>query len=588
MSINTDDTVSLEPSTTEVEVVTQRDLTVSSSRDVDVQAVTSTVEGNKKEYSIIGDGLYASVTAEETPFWLTSLIDNAVDTAVASGMVNYDLLVQDVQNAISALNVAQNTYVEQINIDATINGVITTRLATLNSTFDQTFATKAELSTTVATSESALAQDISDLSVTLNGAITSQVATSQLALATENSALAADILVLTTSIETQNGDIATAISDLQTTSTAYTDATGTGIENRFAYNSEIRIGGNYYKTGFGLNTAVTTSGNGTVGNGYSSEFWIDAEKFKFTNSAETGATTPFAIDASGATPQITFNGLVSFSNTTGTPTNTSGSAAPTGTAVDGSTYTQTSVTPHTVWVHSGTWKATNDPDVLANAALDATTKADLAQAAAELAAQTKADLAQVTAEAYADGIVTAEEARAILDATTKANAAQAAAEAASDSLGSAAAAILAAAIDATNKADAAEAAAIVSAQAKANLAQVNASAYADGIVTAEEARAIADATAKANAAQTAAETAAAVDAAARVAVISDNIYVTSTTTIDGGRIYTGTVTADAIEVGAITADMVTTGTGPSRIEISNTCIKVYDNGALRVKIGDLS
>jgi hypothetical protein len=434
MSINTDDTVSLEPSTTEVEVVTQRDLTVSSSRDVDVQAVTSTVEGNKKEYSIIGDGLYASVTAEETPFWLTSLIDNAVDTAVASGMVNYDLLVQDVQNAISALNIAQNTYVEQINIDATINGIITTRLATLNSTLDQTFATKAELSTTVATSESALAQDISDLSVTLNGAITSQVATSQLALAAEDSALAADILVLTTSIETQNGDIATAISDLQTTSTAYTDATGTGIENRFAYNSEIRIGGNYYKTGFGLNTAVTTSGDGTVGNGYSSEFWIDAEKFKFTNSAETGATTPFAIDASGGTPQITFNGLVSFSNTTGTPTNTTGSSDPTGTAVDGSNYVQTSTTPNTIWMYNDGWRATGNPNAL----------------------------------------------------------------------------------------------------------------------------------------------------------VAADLGPTGTTVIDGGRITTNTIDADAIVVGAITADMVTTGTGTSRIEISNSSIKVYNDGILRVVIGDIS
>ena len=69
-----------------------------------------------------------------------------------------------------------------------------------------------------------------------------------------------------------------------------------------------------------------------------------------------------------------------------------------------------------------------------NAINYSTVGADVAGAAAAAivtaatAAQTKADLAQVTAEAYADGIVTAEEARAIADATAKANAAQAAAE----------------------------------------------------------------------------------------------------------------------------------------------------------------
>ena len=60
-------------------------------------------------------------------------------------------------------------------------------------------------------------------------------------------------------------------------------------------------------------------------------------------------------------------------------------------------------------------------------AADATAKAAAAQAAAEAYALAKANLAETTAKAYADGIVTEEEARAIADATAKANAAQAAA-----------------------------------------------------------------------------------------------------------------------------------------------------------------
>jgi hypothetical protein len=74
--------------------------------------------------------------------------------------------------------------------------------------------------------------------------------------------------------------------------------------------------------------------------------------------------------------------------------------------------------------------------------VDNTSDATVLNAAA-LVAQTKATLAKVEASAYADGIVTAEEARAISDATSKANAAQTAA-------------INAAATDATTKANAAK------------------------------------------------------------------------------------------------------------------------------------
>jgi hypothetical protein len=674
MSIDITSSVTLEPSSTEIEVTTQRDLTVPSAHDVDIQIPTSIIEGVKKEYSIVGDGLYASITAEETPFWLASLIDTTVITSIASGMVNYDLLVQDVQNAIGALELAQNTYVEQITIDATINDIITTRLTTLNATVGDISSTILTLDSTVASNELALAQSISDinaalgssasqitdmqlaittadtalasdisnlgvtfnneisaqinsvsaayvaednalaqsitaLDASLNNEITTQITNTQIAQSTLTSALASDITVLTTSIELQNGTIATSISDLDISSTAYTDAVGTSIENRFAYNSEIKIGNEYYKTGFGLDTTVTTSGDGTVGNGYSSEFWIDAEKFKFTNPNQTGSVSPFSIDASGATPAITFNGTVSFSNATGIPTHTNGSAAPSGTPVDGSTYTQTSTSPSTVWLYNSIWNVTNDPTVLAQAAADATAKAAAAQLAAittaAAAANAQAALDLITSAAYADGIVTAEEARAILDATTKADAAQVAAELASDPVGSAAAAQAAAIAsaqtkatlaevtasayadgivtaeeqraiaDATAKADTAEAnakaasdvvgaaaaaqvAAIASAQTKATLAQVTASAYADGIVTAEEARAILDATTKANAAESAAKAAsdALGTAASAVAVVTSNIYAPGTTKIDGGIINTGSVLANI----SMSSPLITGGT----------------------------
>ncbi|MEG0891656.1 MAG: hypothetical protein RSF01_07250, partial [Bacteroidales bacterium] len=67
---------------------------------------------------------------------------------------------------------------------------------------------------------------------------------------------------------------------------------------------------------------------------------------------------------------------------------------------------------------------------IAAAAADATAKSNAAKAASEAYAKAQAEAERVKAEAYADGVVTKEEARAIADATAKANAAKDAAIAA--------------------------------------------------------------------------------------------------------------------------------------------------------------
>lgn len=82
------------------------------------------------------------------------------------------------------------------------------------------------------------------------------------------------------------------------------------VQSKWEYNSNINIGGVYYNSGFGLR-ALATGGDGSEGDPYDSEFWVDAEKFKFTNSNQTGQVSPFTIDASGVTPKVTFNGVVS-------------------------------------------------------------------------------------------------------------------------------------------------------------------------------------------------------------------------------------------------------------------------------------
>ena len=81
------------------------------------------------------------------------------------------------------------------------------------------------------------------------------------------------------------------------------------VDSKWQYNSNLIINGFSYNSGFGLSNSS--------GTGVGSEFWIDASRLKFTNSAKTGRVAPFTIDASKTTPEITFNGKVSFSNVNG-------------------------------------------------------------------------------------------------------------------------------------------------------------------------------------------------------------------------------------------------------------------------------
>lgn len=163
------------------------------------------------------------------------------------------------------------------------------------------------------------------------------------------------ITTLQTNLNSTNITVGGHTTQLNTVDTRIADGVAS-VETKWAYNSTVNINGIYKKSGFGLTTNYT-SGTGTQANPYVSEFWIDASRLKFTNSNMTGRTAPFTIDASGTTPQITFNGKVMFSNVTGTATHTSGTSSPTlgaTTAVEGSTYYNTSTKSGYI-VSNGSW-----------------------------------------------------------------------------------------------------------------------------------------------------------------------------------------------------------------------------------------
>lgn len=304
----------------------------------------------KKEYNIIGDSIFIPSMYEDAPPWLKEFIDTTINVAVT----NRDQSLIDRMEAILTLMdyVPKNQYTEQINQIVSEDGIINSRIATLNSNLtdalSSTNATIAEINLTYASKDeaAAIATNVITASLSGNGEIGSALIQLQEAYADLESTTAQSVNALESVMEGEINGNAQAMETIRTyvgideagagTGTglsAYLESsdgtiggadsqlnntikvTAEGVESKFAYNSVVNINGIYKKSGFGLTTNYT-SGAGTQANPYVSEFWIDASRLKFTNSNQTGQTAPFTIDATGATPQITFNGKVSFTNIT--------------------------------------------------------------------------------------------------------------------------------------------------------------------------------------------------------------------------------------------------------------------------------
>jgi hypothetical protein len=123
-----------------------------------------------------------------------------------------------------------------------------------------------------------------------------------------------------------------------------TTSNGT-VETAFEYSANTKaVGGQYHNAGFGL---YTTSGNGTISNPYESEFWINADRFRFTNEGATGSVTPFTIDATGTAPKIKLTGNVEIDGNITSVNNLNADRITTG-AIELSTLSTRSVTNGTV------------------------------------------------------------------------------------------------------------------------------------------------------------------------------------------------------------------------------------------------
>lgn len=213
-----------------------------------------TVTAKKNEHAIVGDAFFATVNQEDTPEWLLTLVDNVVSTSIESNLTNYDQLIESVRSAIDALDVAQNTYVEQININQIVNGIVSTRLATLNATYENTYATIVNLNASVATTQQAYTQLIQDSVASLNDTVNARITNVELAYTDADTALASSISALTASLVDQTTELegtASSILSLQNYVglTASNTPDGTGILARLSAVENQNDGTLTYHTG---------------------------------------------------------------------------------------------------------------------------------------------------------------------------------------------------------------------------------------------------------------------------------------------------------------------------------------------------
>lgn len=344
-----------------MEVITEKDIEVvidnvgevSTDSALEVDIIDNTelaVSVNRKEFNIVGDELYIPKRYEDAPQWLRDLISTVTEQSYAQKITELNNLSTSLQQLIVELEVAKNTYTQSIISSNDIDERINTAITTLNSSLSDSDATIVNLISTKATPEEASAIALNTISSSINdGEIGALVGAVSNTLVTETGALANNIDLV--HAEMLGGFESTA--DVIQTTQAYVGideagaSTGTGLSayledslgniggadsqvanavyinngvptSKFEYTSNLSKNGVHYKSGFGLKT-LATGGDGSAANPYDSEFWINAAKFKFTNDNVTGQVAPFTIDATGVTPNITFNGKVAFTNITNVP-----------------------------------------------------------------------------------------------------------------------------------------------------------------------------------------------------------------------------------------------------------------------------
>ena len=135
--------------------------------DFDVDT-TFEVTGFKREYAIVGDAFFPTTSVGDTPAWMVDLINEIIDNSLNLALTDIDELKAAILESLRELDVAKNQYEELINIEATIDSIISSRLATLNANLGNANAQIIELQIAKVTAEQAAVIAIDQISAELN------------------------------------------------------------------------------------------------------------------------------------------------------------------------------------------------------------------------------------------------------------------------------------------------------------------------------------------------------------------------------------------------------------------------------------
>lgn len=143
-----------------VEITPEHAVDVATTATEVIGAEDLEISAHKKEYSIVGDALYAT-SLGATPMWLSEIIDSVIGNSLGSALSGVSAAKQDLSDALSSMHIAKNSYEEFISIQATENQATANKLnslsADINSQFSTISAAVSELQTTSVTEDRAIA-----------------------------------------------------------------------------------------------------------------------------------------------------------------------------------------------------------------------------------------------------------------------------------------------------------------------------------------------------------------------------------------------------------------------------------------------
>lgn len=332
----------------DVEIVDE--VVATSTGNVDIETVDLddlAVTVAKKEYVITGDSIYVPVLYDDAPQWMKDLVGLAVEasmeTANAESLARLTQILSEFATGYVPLNQYTQSILDLSNADQSLQVFIETMNSNYDDGISEANSQIIDLQTTKASKAEVVTQVVDTIAAQLatpGSSLAAVVARLDQAIVDETSARANSMEMLTAQIENVDSGVIANAEVLNTAlayvgideagaetggglsaylvdgsgnvggatskvaNNVYVDALG-NVKSKYEYNSTVSVNGSNYNSGFGLSNSSGTA----IG----SEFWINADKLKFTNSGKTGTKVPFSIDASGPTPQITFNGNVTFS-----------------------------------------------------------------------------------------------------------------------------------------------------------------------------------------------------------------------------------------------------------------------------------